>query len=199
MAALASELLKAARLYCNSPILRRTKGKMKRIVASLLALSAFCGPDLLAAVRGHRSMYAAGTVNTLTKDEQGVLQPSEQGLVFTPEKGESWALSYDHIAAMEYGEHAGRRVGATIATTALLGPVGLVTLFSKKKRHYLTIYFNSDVKAASAERQRLASDSRAMATGDVAVFEVNKGDYADLINVLQAKTGVKVQREVESR
>ena len=32
-------------------------------------------------------------------------------------------------------------------------------------------------------------------TGDVAAFEINKHDFADVIDVLQAKTGLKVKLE----
>jgi hypothetical protein len=69
----------------------------------------------------------------------------------------------------------------------------------KKKRHYLTIYYNMDPKLAGAERAKLASDPKATAQGDVVVFEINKHDYANDLQELQAKTGVKVSLEEAKR
>jgi hypothetical protein len=95
---------------------------------------------------------------------------------------------------MDYGEHVGRRVGSTIALgVTTLGLMALPMLFSKKKRHYLTIYLNNHPKAAAEERDRLAKDPKAAAKGDVAAFEINKHGYAELISILQAKTGGAVQ------
>jgi hypothetical protein len=49
--------------------------------------------------------------------------------------GKSLMIPYARIIDMEFGQKAGRRVGAAIGTSLLLGPIGLVTLFSKKKNH----------------------------------------------------------------
>ncbi|MGH9325369.1 MAG: hypothetical protein ACRD2B_01570 [Terriglobia bacterium] len=101
---------------------------------------------------------------------------------------------------MDYGEHAGRRIGSTIALgVTTLGVMALPMLLSKKKRHYLTVYFNNDPKVATEERDRLAKDRKAVAKGEVAAFEINKHGYPDLVSVLQAKTGVAVQEEESKR
>ncbi|HUY12893.1 MAG TPA: hypothetical protein VMX16_04575 [Terriglobia bacterium] len=70
---------------------------------------------------------------------------------------------------------------------------------SKKKRHYLTLYIKNDPKVAAQERERLAKDPKAAAKRDLAAFEINKHDYADMISILQAKTGVAVQKEEVKR
>jgi hypothetical protein len=169
---------------------------MKRYLSAGLILLLVFQPLCFAAVRGHRSMYVAGTLTSLTKGEVGRLQAAETALVFSPDQGNSVSIPYNAITAMDYGEHVGRRVGSTIALgVTTLGLMALPMLFSKKKRHYLTIYLNSDPKAAAEERDRLAKDPKAVAKGDVAAFEINKHDYADLISILQAKTGVAVQKE----
>lgn len=173
---------------------------MKRYLSAMLVCMFLMPPLCLAAVRGHKSMYAAGTLTSLTKGEMGRLQTSESALVFSPEKGTAVTIPYASITAMDYGEHAGRRIGSTIALgVTTLGVMALPMLLSKKKRHYLTVYFNSDPKVATEERDRLAKDPKAIAKGDVAAFEINKHDYADLISVLQAKTGVAVQEEESKR
>jgi hypothetical protein len=79
---------------------------------------------------------------------EGVLDLKDpQALVFRasdkPFKGRSLSIPYDSVIDLEYGQKAGRRVGAAAATTILLGPVGLLTLFSKKRKHYLTIGYRA--------------------------------------------------------
>ncbi|MGH9350918.1 MAG: hypothetical protein ACRD2G_01945 [Terriglobia bacterium] len=173
---------------------------MRRYLAVILICTFLIGSSALAAVRGHKSMYAAGTLTNLTKGQMGRLQTSESALVFSPDKGTAVTIPYTAITGMDYGEHAGRRIGSTIALgVTTLGVMALPMLLSKKKRHYLTVYFNNDPKVATEERDRLAKDPKAVAKGDVAAFEINKHDYADLISVLQAKTGVAVQEEESKR
>ena len=122
-------------------------------------------------------------------------------MVFTPDsKGTPITIPYNTITGMDYGEHAGRRVGSTIALGATtLGVLALPMLLSKKKRHYLTLYFNADPQTAAAQRDELAKNANAAPKGDVAAFEVNKNDYADMISIFQAKTGLKVREEAEKR
>jgi hypothetical protein len=133
----------------------------------------------------------------------GIFNPIGTGdaIIFTSKDGKSTlSIPDSDVTAMEYGEHAGRRVGATIALgVTTLGLAALPVLFSKKKRHYLTIYYNMDPKLAGAERAKLASDPKATAQGDVVVFEINKHDYANDLQELQAKTGVKVSLEEAKR
>ncbi len=174
---------------------------MKRVLAVFLGWSLFVDPFAMAAVRGHKSMYATGTLTTCKPGQMGTLAPSDAALVFTPEgNGTAMTISYDSITAMDYGEHAGRRVGSTIALgVTTLGVMALPMLFSKKKRHYLTVYLNADPKLAAQQREEMAKNPSAAPKGDVAAFQVNKHDYADMISVLQAKTGLKVQEEKTKR
>lgn len=174
-----------------------------RKLASFFLAFAMLWPSLaMAAVRGHDSMYVGGTAGVAqnTKGRMDVASPL--GITFIAKDGGKVLLDipYDAVTTADYGEHAGRRVGATIALgVTTLGLGALPVLFSKKKRHYLTIYFNKDPKIAAAEREAIAKDPNATAKGDVAIFEINKHDYADVISELEAKTGVKVQLEAEKR
>ena len=58
-----------------------------------------------------------------------------------------------------------------------------------------TTYFNCDEAKASEEREKIAKDPNAAPAGDVAAFEVNRHDFADDVDALQAKTGLKVKVE----
>ena len=96
--------------------------------------------------------YFGGTLSMFgeSKDPvEGRLDTSDEDvLVFGSfEKqfaGKSVTIPYKNILDLEYGQKAGRRVGAAAATTILLGPIGLLSLFSKKRKHFLTIGFKDD-------------------------------------------------------
>lgn len=158
---------------------------MVRQLFTLLLCWVLSGVSLtFAAVHGHMSMYSAGTLTTCNVGQLGVLKPSDTAVVFTPEGGGApISIPYDSITAIEYGEHV----------------MVLAMLLSKKKRHYLTFYFNADPKAAAAQREELAKNPNAVPKGEVAAFEINKSDYADTISILQAKTGLKVREEAANR
>ena len=168
-----------------------------------LGLSLTLGYEAVAAVRGHDTLYVSGTAKNFKAGDKGILNPMGTGdaVTFTSKDGVfTLSIPDADVTAMEYGEHAGRRVGATIALgVTTLGLAALPVLFSKKKRHYLTIYYNMDPKLASTERAKLASDPKATAQGDVVVFEINKNDYANDLQELQARTGVKVSMEQAKR
>lgn len=174
----------------------------KRFVSIVSVVTLLWPLVAVAAVRGHDSMYVGGTVGIAQKTKGRLDVTSPIGITFTTKDGGQVLLNipYEQVTAAEYGEHAGRRVGATIALgITTLGLGALPVLFSKKKRHYLTIYFNKDAKIATVERATLAKDPTATAKGDVAIFEVNKHDYANVITEIEAKTGIKVQLEAEKR
>ena len=81
---------------------------------------------------------------------------------------------------LEYGQKAGRRVGAAIGYSVLVGPAGLLALLSKKRRHYLTVGYTSD----DGEPQ-------------VAVFEVGKDIVRATLAILEARSGKKVVYQTE--
>jgi len=162
--------------------MRREKGWFITISAILIV-----GSVMQAAVRGHDSMYVGGTLKGIKLGQKGQLG-LEESLSFSWHKGEDSQIPFTQITAMDYGEHAGRRVAAAIL-------VAWPLLFSHKKRHYLTVYFNRSEAKAGEEREQIAKDPGFAPTGDVAAFEINKHDFADVIDVLQAKTGLKVRLE----
>ena len=73
------------------------------------------------------------------------------------------------------------RSGAAVATTVLLGPIGLLTLFSKKQDHFLTLGF----KDAEGKEQ-------------VAVFKLNKNMVRTVLPILEARSGKKVEYQSKS-
>jgi hypothetical protein len=131
--------------------------------------------------------YIGGTVPTIPLQVLGKLNTSDQkALSFEwakagKKEAGNWGIAYSQVTALSYGQHAGRRVGAAVATTVLVSPIaGPFLVFSKKRRHYLTIEF---------------LDEKGKSQG--AVFLVGKGAIGTLLDDLEAKTGKKVQCEDE--
>jgi hypothetical protein len=86
-----------------------------------------------------------------------------------------YSIPYRQFIDIEYGQKAGRRVGASIATAILISPVGLFMLFSKKRRHFVTIgYMGDDGKE------------------QVAVFELGKDIVRTTLPILEARSGKDV-------
>jgi hypothetical protein len=85
-------------------------------------------------------------------------------------------IPYKLIRGLEYGQKAGRRVGAAVAGTVLLGPVGLLSLFSKKRKHFLTIEYANDAGVAQ-----------------VAVFELGKDVVRTTLSVVEARSGKEIE------
>jgi hypothetical protein len=154
---------------------------MKRTLAAVLTLS-MLAPSFAFAVDSNGAAYFGGTAafKDAKNPVEGALDTkNETALIFTAHdkafKGQQLSIPYANISDLEFGQKAGRRVGAAVATTALLGPIGLVTLFSKKKNHFLTVSFTDE-----------------NSKDQVAVLELGKDIVRTTIPVLEARSGKKV-------
>jgi hypothetical protein len=105
---------------------------------------------------------------------------SPDALVFVPKErkqsGLHFAVPYAQIEDLEYGQKAGRRVGAAVTTTVLLGPIGLLSLFSKKRKHYLTIGF----------KDQAGKDQ-------VAVLELGKDMVRTTLAIVPTRSGKEIE------
>ena len=105
----------------------------------------------LAAIDGDKAAYSGGTFQPYAGAEdpvEGRLNTAlEDALVLSPEKKEfrehTLRIPYSKVIDLEYGQKAGRRVGLAVGL-ALINPLGLVSLFSKKRKHFLTIGYCDD-------------------------------------------------------
>ena len=101
--------------------------------------------------------------------------------MFWYDKGE-YKIAYASIKEMEFGQKVGRRVGSTIALgITTLGIMALPLLFSKKKKHFLTIAFANDA-----------------GENEVVILELAKGVVRTTLPILEARTG-KVVYETGNR
>jgi hypothetical protein len=142
---------------------------MRRTVAVAL-LVAFTAPSLLA-VGGKNAQYIGGTLALKEKAEGKLDTSQETHLVFQAEKAPPVLIPYAAITELEYGQKAGRRVGAALGT-ALINPVGLVMLFSKKRKHFLSISYTD---AAGKEQ--------------AGVFELGKDVIRTTLKVVETRSG----------
>ena len=82
-------------------------------------------------------------------------------------------MPYEKITSLEYGQKVGRRVGVAVAVTPL-------ALFSKKRKHFLTLGFTDDQGKQQGS-----------------VFELSKGTVRTILSTLEARSGKKVEYESE--
>jgi len=124
--------------------------------------------------------YYGGTMadfKDAKKEVKGHLITSdEKSLIFKYGSNQTATIPYDRFVDLEYGQKSGRRVGAAVATTVLLGPIGLLTLLSKKQNHFLTVGYTDE---AGKEQ--------------VAVFKLNKDMVRTTLPILEARSGKKVE------
>lgn len=156
---------------------------MVKCTAAVL-LAALVSQQAALALGSKNAAYFGGTIATFggAKDPvEGRLDTGrEDALVFTathkPLVGERISIPYGSIIDLEYGQKAGRRVGAAAATTVLLGPIGLLTLFSKKRKHFLTIGFKDEA-----------------GKDQVAVMELGKDIVRTTLAIVQTRSGQEIE------
>lgn len=138
------------------------------LLACLLSL------PLFAAVRGEKARYTGGTIKEIADNTEGVFDQSrEDAAVFTTKGGQKIVIVYKNVESLEYGQKAGRRVGVALAVSPLF-------LFSKKRKHFLSIRFK---------------DEQGQSQG--AVFELAKGIVRSTLNNFETRSGKQVEYESE--
>jgi hypothetical protein len=162
---------------------------MKKAIAILLSLSLIIPTVSWAGLGARKAAYQGGT--TKDKNFPGATKPVE-GYLDTGNETElkfeytfndrygSYSIPYKQFIDIEYGQKAGRRVGASIATAVLISPVGLLMLLSKKRKHFVTIGYTDD---AGKEQ--------------VAVFELGKDIVLTTLPILEARSGKKIAYQDE--
>lgn len=162
---------------------------MKKLIVFALLFSFAFNAVALAGIGSKKAAYQGGT--TKDKDFPGAKDAVEGTLSTDDEKElkfdyelnkakKTYAIPYNQILDIEYGQKAGRRVGAAVATALLISPVGLFLLFSKKRKHFVTIGYKTD-------------DGKEQ----VAVFELGKDIVRTTLAVLEARSGKKIEYQDE--
>jgi hypothetical protein len=139
------------------------------------------------ALDADKGAYVGGTHGpylTLKDPIEGHLNTQlEDALVLSPEKkpyaGQELRIPYRSIIDLEYGQKAGRRVGLA-AGLAVISVVGVLALFSKKRKHYLTIGYTDD---AGKEQ--------------VAVLELGKDRVRTTLAIVETRSGKSIEYQDE--
>lgn len=155
----------------------------KVMAVLLLGILLFTQQTVLAGLGSKKTAYQGGTISELNNGAkepvEGVLKDTESELVFTPDDkkkaGNVIRIPYKSIIEIEYGQKAGRRVGAAVATAVLISPVGLFMLFSKKRKHFMTVSWTD-----SAGKEQ------------VAVLELGKDIIRETLAVTKTKSGKEI-------
>lgn len=142
----------------------------KRIIALVLCVS-FLNAAMWAGIGTREAMYVGGTITDMKERTEGKPSLQDVAFVFEHHKTQKLEIPYARINSLEYGQKAGRRLGLAIVVNPLF-------LFSKKRKHFLTIGFMD----ANNKQQ-------------AAVFELGKSAIKPTLSGLEAKTGKKIEYE----
>jgi len=147
---------------------------MRRTLPSVLVLSILWALVAGAAPPGEQARYVGGTLTGLAENSEGTLELGDEALIFVAKKGGTRiAIPYNKVQSLEYGQKAGRRVAAAVVVSPLF-------LFSKKRKHFVTIEFLDE----AGKKQG-------------AVLELAKGIVKETLSLLETKSGKKVEFESE--
>ncbi len=146
-----------------------------RFIATVL-IAAFVSQAVLFAVDSKKAEYIGGTVAGLPEKTEGRLDTAnETTLTFTPDKREHavLAIPYARIKEIEYGQKAGRRVGVAILVSPL-------ALFSKKRKHFMTVSYDD----ANGKEQ-------------AAVLELGKDIIRTTLTIVETRSGKDITYQDE--
>ncbi len=141
---------------------------MKRSIALLLACAFAFETTAFAGLGSDKTAYIGGTENQIKEGTEGKSSAKDDKNYVFDYKGGSLSIPYDQVDDLEYGQKAGRRIGLAIAISPWL-------LFSKKRKHFLTVGWKD------------AQDKQ-----HAAVFELGKSVVRTTLATLEARTGKKV-------
>lgn len=128
---------------------------------------------VFAGLNSRKALYIGGTASIKDSTEGMLLTQDETALTFAPEKGSPLTIPYAAITGLEYGQKAGRRVGVAIMVSPL-------ALFSKKRRHYLTVTFTDGAGKEQA-----------------AVFELGKDIVRTTLSIVEVRSGKSIEYQDE--
>ena len=151
---------------------------MKRSICLSLAVVLAVLP--LCAGSKHNAMFIHGTTSVVVDKAPGVMSTDDRKdfhFQWACDRGfGDWSIPYARITRIAYSQQVGRGLGSSIALGA--ATLGTVPMFSKKRRHFLTIEFLD----AQGARQ-------------TALFELHKDAVRTLLPSVEARTGKKIVYE----
>ena len=159
-----------------------TKMRVRAAAMVVVAVLAAEGTGL-ARVPSNKAAYAGGTERAFpgaTAPIAGRIDTADPYLLAFTATDEGFAgrtvsIPYARITRLEFGQKLGRRAGAAIGYTVLVGPAGLLALLSKNRHHYVTVNYEGHDGIEQA-----------------AVFEVARDIVRPTLAVLEARSSRRV-------
>jgi hypothetical protein len=148
----------------------------RRTFSGLFLSTLASGIPALAGIGSKDTVYVGGTARLQENTEGKSSTADDKVFVFQYKEGKQISrleIPYDSMNSLEYGQKAGRRVGLAIV-------ISPIALFSKKRRHFLTINYTD-----SAEKQQAV------------VFEIGKDVVRTTLASLEARSGRKIEYQDE--
>jgi hypothetical protein len=142
-------------------------------ICTCLALLLFAEPTLMGGIGSKSTMYVGGTIGSIKEQTEGKSSTADEKVFSFTYKAGRLEIPYDRINVLEYGQKAGRRLGLAIVVSPL-------ALFSKKRKHFVTINYKDEQDKQQA-----------------AVFELGKDVIRITLAALEARTGHKVEYQDE--
>ena len=158
---------------------------MKAVTAVALVVL-LTAPSLASAVAGDKAAYVAGTIarfNMPRTHIEGRVEIGPRQFVFVPDLyagAQPLLIDYESIHHLELGQHVSRRAALVSGTTAVLGPLGLMSLFAKSRAHYLTMTYASE-----------------QGRTDVIVIEIGKDVVRSTLADVEARSGIPIEYQDE--
>ena len=146
---------------------------LKRIVTVVL-IALVCEAVAYGGLGSKKTKYLGGTVAGLKEGTEGVSSAKDENDFVFEYKSGKLAIPYKSVTGIEYGQKAGRRVAVAILVTPL-------ALFSKKRKHFLTLEY---LDAAGKQQ--------------AGVFELGKDVIRVTLTSLEARTGKQIEYQDES-
>jgi len=146
---------------------------MRKPLALLISILFVLDLLVWAGLGSDKTMYVGGTLNSIKQGAEGKSSTADEKVFVFKSKGGDLKIPYDRVNDLEYGQKAGRRLGVAIMVTPL-------ALFSKKRKHYLTIGYQDENDKQQA-----------------AVFELGKDVVRVTLASLEARTGRKIEYQDE--
>lgn len=129
------------------------------------------------AIDSGKAAYRGGTV-ALKEGAEAKFSLVGDKFTFQADKKMTFSIPYDRIESIEYGQKAGRRIGAAVGWTIVAGPIGLLALASKKRKHMVSLtWMNAEGKT------------------DAAVFEFGKDSIRAALAAMEARSGKQIEYE----
>lgn len=145
----------------------------KATSALLLALLFLSETSAFAGLGSDKAMYLGGTISSIPEKTEGKSSTKDEKVFAFESKKGKIVIPYDHIDNLEYGQKAGRRIGVAVVVNPLF-------IFSKKRRHYLTVGWTDEEGKQQA-----------------AVFELGKDIIRVQLASLEARSGRKIEYQDE--